>query len=62
MSDRVSASLGITKNLGNFESMRFDYSYETDLLEGETPEAGLARANELVYTYLEKKIGEEDFS
>jgi hypothetical protein len=58
---KVRAALGVTKNLGNFESMRFDYSYETDMLEGETPEEALDRANGIVYAYLEKKIKEEEF-
>lgn len=61
MTEKVSASLGVTKNLGNFESMRFDYFYETDVLPGEGATEALERANKLVYDFLEKKISEEEF-
>jgi hypothetical protein len=61
MTNRVRAAVGVTKNLGNYETMRFDYAVETDAREGETAEAALERAHHLVYTFLEKKIGEESF-
>jgi hypothetical protein len=61
MSERVRASIGVTKNLGNFESMRFDYSLEVDIRDDETHGEALQRAHAEVYTFLEKKIAEEEF-
>lgn len=59
MSEKVRVSLGVTKNLGNFESMRFDYDYETDVRPGESEQDAMDRAHQFVYTYLDKKIQEE---
>lgn len=57
---KVKASVGVTKNLGNFESLRLDYSLETDSKPGETPEAALERVHKIVYKFLEEKVAEED--
>lgn len=54
MNDRVSFSLGMTINRGNYESTRLEAGFESDLLSGESPEAGLARVEGVVT----KKINE----
>lgn len=60
MTDRVTAKVGVTKNIGDFNSIRFDYAFETDLLPGETPEAGLDRAHGIVYAKLEESLAAEE--
>jgi hypothetical protein len=56
---KVSAAVGVTKNLGNFESLRLDYSLESDIRPGEKPDEALQRVHKEVYAFLEKKIKEE---
>lgn len=42
---RVSMSLGYTRNLGNFESLRVDVGIEMDVPEGEKPGATFSLIN-----------------
>lgn len=46
--NRVSASIGYTVNMGDFESMRFDFGVETDVSDKETTKAAMERAERLV--------------
>ena len=56
MADRVSASIGYTMNMGDFNSMRFDFGVETDVREGETAKAAMERAREFVSATLSTEI------
>lgn len=44
MADRLRVQLGLTQNLGNFESLRLDASFETDVRADETEEEAFSRA------------------
>ncbi len=56
---KVTVSLGITKNLGNFENVRLDIQVEdeTRIIEGKMETAGAAI--DRVYKLVEKKIDEK---
>lgn len=53
---RVSASIGYTVNMGDFESMRFDFGVEVDAKEGETAKAAMERAKGLVESVLSAEM------
>lgn len=55
MGERLTVSLGLTKNLGNFNSLRLDAHFETDLKQGESVEEGYERA----WAVVEKQIEEQ---
>lgn len=48
----VTVSMGVTVNLGNYESFRMDVSEEIEIYEGEDPEEAYASARD----NLRKKI------
>jgi hypothetical protein len=52
---KVSATLGYTLNLGNFQSLRLDLGVTDDRREGENIE----QAFERVYEFVEKKLTEK---
>lgn len=49
----VSATLGYTLNLGNFQSLRVDLGYTDFVRSDETPEQAMLR----VYTFVEDQVG-----
>lgn len=55
MATRVTVSLGYTRNMGNFESLRVDIGIADDLRAGEEIDKGFDR----VYGYVEKKLIEK---
>lgn len=52
--DRVSVSYGRTINIGNFESIKVDVGYSTDLRKEESVEDALTRADEVATKKLEE--------
>lgn len=52
---RISATLGYTLNLGNFQSLRLDLGVTDDRREGEN----IDEAFERIYTFVEQKLGEK---
>lgn len=52
--DRVGMNMGLTKNMDNYESLRIDAWYSTDVQEGETVEEAYDRIREV----LDEVIGE----
>lgn len=52
MPTRVKVSLGWTRNMGNFNSMRVDIGVDDDLRNGEKIEDGFNR----IYNYVEGKL------
>lgn len=58
MTDRVRVAVGVTRNLGNFNSLRLDVDYTTDQLDSETPEDTFKRAWALAEKELEDKAAE----
>lgn len=55
MATRITVSLGYTRNMGNFESLRVDIGVADDLRQGEGMDDGFDR----VYGYVEKKLIEK---
>ena len=53
--DRISYSFNAKVNIGNYESLGFEVSYETDVKEGENPSQTLKR----VKYFVEKKAEEQ---
>lgn len=49
----VSATLGYTLNLGNFQSLRVDLGYTDFVRSDETPEQAMHR----VYNFVEDQVG-----
>lgn len=58
MADKIRVAVGVTRNLGNFNSLRLDVDYATDQLESETPQQTFARAWALAEKELEDKAAE----
>jgi hypothetical protein len=56
--DRISFSMGLKVNLGNYESADFHISFSSDLKEGETPKGALKRISKFVEESLEAKAKE----
>jgi hypothetical protein len=54
-STRVTVTLGFTKNLGNFESLRVDIGIQDHLRSGEN----ISDATDRVYKFVEKKLEEK---
>jgi len=52
---KISATLGYTLNLGNFQSLRLDLGVVDDRREGENIEEAFER----VYAFVEKKLTEK---
>jgi methyl coenzyme M reductase subunit D len=55
----VTVGLGYTLNLGNFESMRFDYSVTDTVRSGELIEEAIARVEGIVEAKLVERLKEE---
>ena len=55
----VTMSLGATLNMGNFESVRLDYSLTDDLRTGETPDQAYARVEAQVEKQLQRRMQDE---
>lgn len=55
-SKRVMASMGITVNLGNYQSVRIDASSEEDVPGGERDSAKVAAVYERLWTEVEDQI------
>lgn len=51
--DRITVTLGFTRNLGNFESMRADISLGSDRLDNEST---IDDTMQRVYDYVEKRF------
>jgi hypothetical protein len=56
--DRVRVSYGVTHNLGDFNGVRMDVSWETTVLEDETQGDAIARAFDEVEHIVEQKLEE----
>jgi hypothetical protein len=56
----VRVAAGYTMNLGNFESLRFEYEVTDTVREGELIDEAITRVEELVNTRLVQRIKEED--
>jgi predicted aconitase len=57
---KAGARVSVTKNLGNFESLKIEEWLETDARPGESPEDALDRVYKIVYAHVEKKLAEEN--
>jgi hypothetical protein len=55
----VTVGLGYTMNLGNFESLRMDYSITEDVKSGETVDDAVRRVEAQVENYLVERIKQE---
>lgn len=55
----VSVSHGYTMNIGNYESMRFDFGVTEPILDGESTTTALKRVDALVSEYLVERVNEE---
>jgi len=53
--DRVSYSMGIKVNLGNYQSADVHISYSTDVKKGETPQQALNRSQKFVEDNVEEQ-------
>lgn len=57
-SPRVRVSIGYTRNMGDFESLRYDVSVESGCLRGETTEAAYNRITAFVEEKLMNRLKE----
>lgn len=53
MSDRIRVQVGVTKNLGDFNSLRLDAAYETDVRVDEDVDSAYERA----WTTVDEQVG-----
>lgn len=58
--DYVYVSVGLTKNLGNYESLRLDASYRRGIREGESLDEAYADAWETVEAQIEAQVTDAD--
>jgi hypothetical protein len=56
--DRITVMVGVTRNLGDYNNVKLDASWETSVLSGEDVEATFQRAWEKVEKQVEDKLGE----
>ena len=54
----VGVNIGITKNMGDFESLRIDCWLTDEILEGETQSDALARVGAIAYNELTRQVEE----
>lgn len=54
----VGVNIGITKNMGDFESLRVDCWLTDEILEGETQSDALARVGAIAYNELTRQVEE----
>lgn len=57
--EHVTVNLGYTMNLGNFESLRFDYGVTSDVRSGESLDDAIKRVETLVEDKLVTRLREE---
>lgn len=55
---QVTATLGYTLNLGNFQSLRVDLGYTDFVRQDETPEQAMTRVYEFVESEVIRKVSE----
>lgn len=55
---RVRSTFGVTKNLGDFNSIRMDFTYEDDFAEGEDFDAAAERTYRAVEAKVEAALNE----
>lgn len=55
---RVRVAVGYTKNMGDFESLRYDVAVESSPLKGETVNDAYERVSTFAETKLIEKMGE----
>lgn len=55
---RIGATVGITRNLGNFESLRYDLTIEDYVRDGEDLHSAVIRVRRKVETELQDAINE----
>lgn len=60
MSDRIRVQVGVTRNLGDFNSLRLDAAIETDVRTGETVDEAFERAWAKADEQVDAKLNEED--
>lgn len=60
MTDRVMVSRGFTRNLGNFESARYDAWFESDVREGETEQEAYDRVKKFVTDNVTSDVEEDN--
>ncbi len=57
---KVTVSLGYTRNMGNFESLRVDLGVEDSVRAGDgVGKVGIDKAMQRVYTYVEEQLLEK---
>jgi hypothetical protein len=54
--DKITVQTGVTKNLGNYESLRLDAHYETSVKEDETVEQAYARAWQVIEAQVDAQL------
>lgn len=55
-SDRIRTVVSVTRNLGNYESLKIEASFETSARGSETPEEAFDRAWLVVDTEVNEKV------
>lgn len=55
---QVTATLGYTLNLGNFQSLRVDLGYTDFVRQDETPEQAMTRVYDFVESEVIRKVSE----
>lgn len=58
MANQVTASLGITLNIGNFQSARVDCGVTADVRDGETTDDAMRRVYDYVEHFVDEKVKE----
>ena len=53
---RVRVSVGVTKNMGNYESLRLEESIELELDEGESSTAVIDKARDWLHAKVEQDV------
>lgn len=59
MADRIRVQVGVTKNLGDFNSLRLDAAYETDVRNDESVNEAYDRAWTLVDEQVDAQLNDE---
>jgi len=57
---KISVNFGITKNMGNYESLRLDYQMDVDLGPGEMPGTTIDEAREYLRLKMLKDLEESN--
>ena len=58
MANQVTASLGITLNIGNFQSARVDCGVTADVRDGESTDDAMRRVYDYVEAFVDEKVKE----